>query len=160
MRLEVNGSSFEVHAERTTKLLGVLRGELGLTGSKYGCGEGKCGACMVLVDGQARPSCQLSVGDVEGSRILTIEGLSADGSLHPVQQAFIDEGAMQCGYCTPGMIMGAVGLLAQNPDPTVAEIAEGMNRHICRCGTYARILRAIRRAAGATAKKEAAEVTA
>jgi aerobic-type carbon monoxide dehydrogenase small subunit (CoxS/CutS family) len=147
--LSVNGSRVPVDVERDRSLLGVLRDELGLTGTKYGCGEAECGACVVLIDGSPGPACRTEVGAVEGCEILTIEGLAKDGVLHPLQQAFINEGAMQCGYCIPGMIMAGVGLLAANPEPTRPEIIAAMDRHICRCGTYSRIVRAIQSAAAA-----------
>jgi nicotinate dehydrogenase subunit A len=142
--LRVNGGLHNVPAEPERTLLTVLRDELGLTGSKYGCGEGACGACTVLVDGEATRSCTTPLDEVVNTRITTIEGLEQKGQLHPVQQAFIDAGAMQCGYCIPGMILGAVSLLARKPAPTDAEIVQGMDGHICRCGTYPRILEAIR----------------
>jgi aerobic-type carbon monoxide dehydrogenase small subunit (CoxS/CutS family) len=145
--LSVNGSRVPVDVECDRSLLGVLRDELDLTGTKYRCGEGECGACVVLIDGLPRPACRTQVGAVEGRQILTIEGLAKDGVLHPLQQAFLDEDAMQCGYCTPGMIMAGVGLLAANPEPARSENIAAMDRHICRCGTYSRILRAIQSAA-------------
>jgi aerobic-type carbon monoxide dehydrogenase small subunit (CoxS/CutS family) len=147
--LVVNGTTYrvDVNAERT--LLSVIRDDVRLTGTKYGCGEGQCGTCTVLVDGQPRKSCQIPVGSVASKQITTIEGLEKAGQLHPVQQAFIDAEAMQCGYCTPGMIMLAVALLAQNPNPSEDEIPRFMERNICRCGTYPRIVSAIRQAAGA-----------
>lgn len=145
--LHVNGSmrQIDVDAERT--LLSVLRDDLDLTGTKYGCGEGQCAACTVLVDGIPTHSCLAKVGAVAGKRIVTIEGLAAEGKLHPVQEAFLEADAMQCGWCTPGMILGAVGLLARNPHPSDAEIISGMNGHICRCGTYPRVVAAIHAAA-------------
>jgi nicotinate dehydrogenase subunit A len=145
--LRVNGSKVSVDAGSGRNLLGVLRDDLRLTGTKYGCGEGQCGACVVLVDGVPRPSCQTEVGTLEGRQILTIEGLATAAKLHPLQQAFLDVGAMQCGYCTPGMIMAGVSLLQTNPAPTESEIIETLDRHICRCGVYRRIVRAIQRAA-------------
>jgi aerobic-type carbon monoxide dehydrogenase small subunit (CoxS/CutS family) len=129
-------------------LLSVLRDDLDLTGAKFGCGEGQCAACTVLVDGLATKSCITKVGAVAGKKIVTIEGLAPEGALHPMQQAFLDADALQCGYCTPGMILGAVALLRRTPNPTEAEIATGMNGHICRCGTYPRVISAIRSAAG------------
>ena len=126
----------------------MLRDDLGLTGSKYGCGEGKCGACTVLIDGLATRSCTGGVGAVSTRAITTIEGLEDQGNLHPLQQAFLDLGAFQCAYCTSGMIMAGVGLLATRPDPSESEIVEVMRGNICRCGTYPRIVAAIRRAAG------------
>ena len=144
--LDVNGSRRRIAADADRTLLSVLRDDLDLTGAKYGCGEGQCAACTVLVDGQAAKSCLMKVGAVAGKRIVTIEGLAQDGKLHPVQQAFLEADALQCGYCTPGMIMGAVSLLRRTPDPSDAEIVSGMNGHICRCGTYPRIAVAIRAA--------------
>jgi nicotinate dehydrogenase subunit A len=148
LSLRINGRSQDVAAEPNRPLLTVLRDELGLTGAKYGCGEGACGACTVLVDGHARRSCVTPVADVAGKRVTTIEGLEDKGALHPVQQAFVDAGAMQCGYCIPGMILGAVALLDGKPKPTDGEIVKGMDGHICRCGTYPRIVEAIRKAGG------------
>jgi aerobic-type carbon monoxide dehydrogenase small subunit (CoxS/CutS family) len=145
--LDVNGSRRRVDAEADRTLLSVLRDDLDLTGAKYGCGEGQCAACTVLVDGQATKSCLAKVASVAGKRIVTIEGLAQNGKLHPVQEAFLEADALQCGYCTPGMILGAVSLLRRAPDPTDAEIVSGMNGHICRCGTYPRIVSAIHRAA-------------
>ncbi len=145
--LHVNGSDRKVSVDPERSLLSVLRDELDLTGSKYGCGEGQCGACMVLLDGEATPSCQTKVGEAEGKRIITIEGLASDGRLHPLQKAFLDNAAMQCGYCTPGMIVRGVGLLMKNPDPSEVEIRQHMEKNICRCGTYLRIVRAVQQAA-------------
>ena len=145
-QLDVNGSKRHIDADADRTLLSVLRDDLDLTGTKYGCGEGQCAACTVLVDGQPTKSCLTKVGTVTGKRIVTIEGLAHDGELHPVQQAFLDQEAMQCGWCTPGMILGAVGLLQRTPHPSDAEIVSGMNGHICRCGTYPRIVAAIREA--------------
>jgi aerobic-type carbon monoxide dehydrogenase small subunit (CoxS/CutS family) len=136
-----------VDADASRSLLSVLRDDLDLTGTKFGCGEGQCAACTVLVDGQPMKSCLTKVGSVAGKRIITIEGLAEGTKLHPVQTAFIEADAMQCGWCTPGMIMGAVGLLARFPNPTDGEIVSGMEGHICRCGTYARVIAAIRHAA-------------
>jgi nicotinate dehydrogenase subunit A len=148
--LRVNGASRRIDAEADRSLLSVLRDDLDLTGAKYGCGEGRCGACTVLVDGQPTRSCLARVGAIAGRSITTIEGLEHDGRLHPLQQAFLDIGAMQCGYCTSGMIMAGVGLLAKNPDPDVPEIIRAMDGNVCRCGTYPRILAAIRQAAEAS----------
>jgi len=145
--LDVNGSRRHIDADADRTLLSVLRDDLELTGTKYGCGEGQCSACTVLVDGQATKSCLTKVGAVAGKRITTIEGLAQNGKLHPVQEAFLESDALQCGYCTPGMIMGAVSLLRHIPNPTDAEIVSGMNGHICRCGTYPRIVAAIHTAA-------------
>ena len=147
--LHINGSSYTVDAEKETSLLSALRDQLDLTGSKYGCGEGQCGACTVLLDGVPRRSCLTKVGAVAGQQITTIEGLAVNGNLHPVQQAFLDTEAFQCAYCTPGMMMSAVGLLKLTPDPTEPEIRRGMQGNICRCGTYPRIITAIQQAAKA-----------
>jgi aerobic-type carbon monoxide dehydrogenase small subunit (CoxS/CutS family) len=144
--LHVNGTTRRVDADPDRMLLSVLRDDLDLTGTKYGCGEGQCAACTVLLDGVATRSCITKVGTVAGKKITTIEGLAAGGKLHPMQQAFLDHDALQCGYCTPGMILGAVSLLGKSPHPTEAEIASGMNGHVCRCGTYPRVVAAIRQA--------------
>lgn len=146
--LEINGRKYQVTADPQTSLLAVLREFLDLTGSKYGCGEGQCGACTVLIDGKARRSCLLPLSAAEGKQITTIEGLAKGDHLHPVQQAFLDEGAMQCAYCTSGMIISAVSLLNANRNPSDAEILSAMHGNICRCGTYPRILSAIHKAAG------------
>ena len=146
--LDINGSKRRVDADADRNLLSVLRDDLDLTGTKYGCGEGQCAACTVLIDGQPIRSCITKVGTVAGKRIVTIEGLAPEGKLHPMQEAFIHADAMQCGWCTPGMILGAVGLLSKNPHPTDAEIVTGMNGHICRCGTYPKVIAAIQAAAG------------
>jgi aerobic-type carbon monoxide dehydrogenase small subunit (CoxS/CutS family) len=145
--LQINGRAYKIDATSDTSLLSVLRDQLELTGSKYGCGEGQCSACTVLVDGNPRHSCITSVGVIGKKSITTIEGLERDGKLHPVQQAFLDEGAMQCAYCTSGMIMSAVALLKSNANPTDAEIIEYMQGNVCRCGTYPRIVAAIHDAA-------------
>ena len=145
--LNVNGGRRRIDADPDRTLLSVLRDDLDLTGAKYGCGEGQCAACTVLVEGQATKSCLAKVGAMAGKRIVTIEGLAPEGTLHPVQEAFLHADALQCGYCTPGMILGAVSLLRRNPNPSEAEIVTGMNGHICRCGTYPRVVTAIRSAA-------------
>lgn len=145
--LNVNGKEVPVKARPDRTLLSVLRNDLDLTGSKYGCGEGQCGACTVLVDDRPVLSCITRVGGVEGKRVVTIEGLEQNGKLHPVQQAFLDHEAFQCGYCTPGMIVAATGLLRSRRNPTEAEIRQHMNGNICRCGTYPRIVAAVRAAA-------------
>ena len=145
--LEVNGKQYPVQADPDTPLLSVLRDELGLTGSKYGCGEGQCGACTVLIGGSPRRSCQIPVSAAAGKPITTIEGLEQGGRLHPVQQAFVDEGAFQCAYCTSGMIMSGVALLRQNPNPATSEIAQFLQGNICCCGAHPRIVDAIHRAA-------------
>jgi aerobic-type carbon monoxide dehydrogenase small subunit (CoxS/CutS family) len=145
-QLNVNGTVHHIDVERDRSLLSVLRDELGLTGTKYGCGEGECGACTVLLDGQRTPSCVTPVATALGKKVLTIEGLEKDGQLHPLQQAFLDADAMQCGYCTSGMIMAGVALLNKNPNPDQQEIVRAMQGNICRCCTYPRIVAAIRRA--------------
>jgi len=147
--LLINGKPFPVEAEPDTPLLYILREQLDLTGTKYGCGEGQCGACTVLVDGRARRSCMTPVSIVSGNAITTVEGLSKNDRLHPVQQAFLDEEAMQCAYCTSGMIMAAVSLLNNKANPSDAEILQYMQGNICRCGTYPRIVAAIRKASAA-----------
>lgn len=147
IELTVNGKKYSTDADPNSSLLFTLRDELGLTGSKYGCGEGQCGACTVLLDGSPRRSCQLNIAAAQGKRILTIEGLEQDGRLHPVQQAFLDAEAFQCAYCTPGMIMSSVSLLLQKPNPTASEIAQSLQGNICRCGTYPRIVVAVQGAA-------------
>jgi aerobic-type carbon monoxide dehydrogenase small subunit (CoxS/CutS family) len=147
IRFTVNGKASSVDTEPERPLLEVLREELGLTGTKYGCGEGQCGACTVLLDNRAISSCLTPVRAAEGRKIVTIEGLAGGGNLHPVQQAFLDEGAMQCGYCTAGMILRTVALLESNPRPTEAQIVDGLNGNLCRCSGYHRILAAVRRAA-------------
>ncbi|HEY1378364.1 MAG TPA: (2Fe-2S)-binding protein [Gemmataceae bacterium] len=148
-QLHVNGDARPVTADPDRTLLSVLRDDLGLTGSKYGCGEGKCGACTVHLDGQKTHSCVTRIGTVGNKQVHTIESLATGAKLHPLQQAFLDVGAMQCGYCTPGMIMAAAALLADNPSPSRDEIVRGLNGNICRCGTYGRIVTAVERAAKA-----------
>ena len=148
-QLQVNGNNHTIDADETASLLSVLRDQLDLTGTKYGCGEGECGACTVLVDGNWRRSCITRLGTVAQKKITTIEGLATGERLHPLQQAFLDEGAMQCAYCTSGMIMTGVALLTQKPDPSPGEIAEFMEGNVCRCGTHPRIVNAIRRVAQA-----------
>jgi aerobic-type carbon monoxide dehydrogenase small subunit (CoxS/CutS family) len=143
----VNGQRRTVTTDPDRSLLEVLREDLHLTGPKYGCAERQCGACTVLMNGRTVLSCSTRVATANGQEILTIEGLSVDGKLHPVQEAFLAEGAMQCGYCTSGMVMAAVALLNQTPHPTEAQIRRKMQRNVCRCGTYVRIIRAIQRAA-------------
>ncbi len=157
--LRVNGVEHEL-PRGDRNLLSYLRFDLGLTGTKYGCGEGLCGACTVLVDGQVLRSCMATAGAVAGGDVTTIEGLASGGgldgpageasldSLHPVQRAFVEEQAMQCGYCIPGFIMSTVGLLAREPHPSSGQIREALSEHMCRCGTYQRIERAVERAAG------------
>jgi len=145
----VNGKRYSIFVDPDASLLSVLRDDLGLTGSKYGCGEGQCGACTVLIGGSARRSCITKAGSVGTKDITTIEGLERDGRLHPLQQAFLDVGAMQCAYCTSGMIMSGTALLASKPDPSEDEIVQFMQGNICRCGTYQRIMAAIHRVAKA-----------
>ena len=149
----LNGKETTVAAEPGRPLLEVLREDLGLTGTKYGCGEGACGACTVLIDGAPARSCITPADEAAGKSIVTIEGLAAGGNLHPVQEAFIAEEAIQCGYCTPGMVLAAVALLRKNPHPSEAVIVAGMNGNLCRCSNYAKIVRAIGRAAGREEKK-------
>lgn len=145
--LHVNGEEREAPAAGRN-LLSFIRFDLGLTGTKYGCGEGLCGSCTVLVDGQPLRACMTTVGSVAGGSITTIEGLATNGDLHPVQQAFVDESAMQCGYCIPGFIMTAVGLINRDASPSSAQIREALAENMCRCGTYLRIQKAVERAAG------------
>lgn len=144
--LHVNGKPTQVDVDGERTLLSVLRDDLGLTGSKYGCGEGECGACTVLLDGVSARSCRVKLANVGSKKINTIESLEKDGKLHPVQEAFLKADAMQCGYCTAGMVMAAVSLLQKNPNPSEAEIVRGMNGNICRCGTYGRIVAAVQEA--------------
>jgi nicotinate dehydrogenase subunit A len=145
--LRVNGKNREVDAEPGDSLLSILRGDFGLTGSRFGCGEGQCGACTVLLDGAGARSCVTRVGSVGAKAITTIEALADGDRLHPVQQAFLEVEAFQCGYCTSGMVMAAVGLLKTNPNPSEPDIARLMDRSVCRCGTYPRIVQAVRLAA-------------
>ncbi len=146
--LTVNGKKLPLNVGPEVSLLSVLRNDLDLTGTKYGCGESLCGACTVLVDGQPTRSCVTQVGKVAGKQITTIEGLEKDGRLHPLQEAFLKADAMQCGYCTSGMIMSGVGLLNKNARPTRDEIVRHMDGNVCRCGTYQRIVAAIEMASG------------
>ena len=149
LRLLINGTEHQLDVPPDSKLLYVLRENLGLSGTRYGCGEGMCGACTVLLDGKPARSCQAPLSAVVGKKITTIEGLERDGKLHPVQEAFLQAEAFQCAYCTSGMIMNAVGLLSKNPKPTDEQIISGMKGNVCRCGTHPRIVEAIRRAAAA-----------
>jgi isoquinoline 1-oxidoreductase alpha subunit len=139
----INGDKRRIEADAARSLLSVLREDLDLTGSKYGCGEGRCGACTVLVDGRAVRSCTTLFGDCEGKRVTTIEGLEQNGKLHPVQEAFLECGALQCGYCTAGMIMSAVSVLNRHPHPLPQEVGKLMEGNVCRCGTYPRIVQAV-----------------
>jgi len=146
IRFELNGKRTELLLDPGQTLLWVLRYKCGLTGTKYGCGMGFCGACTVLLNGDAVRSCMLPVSDVSGKKIVTIEGLARNGNLHPLQKAFVEQDALQCGYCTPGMIMTALGLLMKNPEPSQQEIIEGMEDNLCRCGAHIRIIKAIQTA--------------
>ena len=150
LELHINGTRRRVMADAERSLLSVLHEDLDLTGAKYGCGEGQCGSCTVLVNGQPARSCRTLVGTVAGKQVRTVEGLTQNGQLHPLQDAFLEVGAMQCGYCIPGMIMSGVGLLEKNPRPTEPEIVRAMEGNVCRCGTYPRIVAAIRKAAAGT----------
>ena len=146
-QFEINGRQEEVSADPETSLLEILRNELGLTGAKYGCGEGQCGSCTVIIDGRARRSCITPLSFAQGKKVLTIEGLEKNGVLHPIQAAFIKEDAMQCGYCIPGMIMSAYALLEENKNPTSVQIKSFMQGNICRCCTYQRIEGTVKTAA-------------
>jgi aerobic-type carbon monoxide dehydrogenase small subunit (CoxS/CutS family) len=147
IQFTLNGKSVKITTDGDHKLLWVLRIQFGLTGSKYGCGEGYCGNCTVLINKNAVRSCQTFIKDVKGKEVVTIEGLSKNGNLHPLQEAFIKHEALQCGYCTPGMILNAVGMLFKNPNPSRSEIIEEMEDNLCRCGSHNRIIDAIQEAA-------------
>lgn len=147
LEFKINGTSTTVTTDPQRPLLDVLREDLGLTGTKYGCGEGQCRSCTVLIDGRPEMSCLMPVSRAAGRNIVTIEGLADGEALHPVQQAFLDEGAMQCGYCVPGMILTAVALLESNPEPSREQIVAAMNGNLCRCCGYPRIIAAVQRAA-------------
>jgi len=140
---KLNHKQVQLKVDGERKFLWVLRSDLGLTGPKYGCGEGICGACTVLINQKAVRSCQVSVGEIKGKEVLTIEGLAEDGRLHPLQKSFIAHDAFQCGFCTSGMILNAYSLLVEKPRPTKAEIIKAMNDNLCRCGTHLRIVRAV-----------------
>ncbi len=144
----LNGKPVDLTTDGERMLLWVLRADMGLTGTKYGCGIGVCGACTVIVDGRAVRSCQVPVKTVAGKKVVTIEGLAEDGKLHPLQEAFAKHDGLQCGFCTPGMIMNAYGLLLKNPQPSREQIVEGMDYNLCRCGAHVRIVEAIETAAG------------
>lgn len=146
IRFTLNGKKAEITIDPTLTLLWVLRDQFGLTGTKYGCGVGYCGACTVLMDNKAIRSCTLSMDETADKNIITIEGLKVNGRLHPLQNAFQEKDALQCGYCTPGMIMNAYGLLLQNPEPSRQEVVEGMEDNLCRCGAHIRIIEAIQAA--------------
>lgn len=147
IRFKLNGREAELVTDPNQILLWVLRNHFGLTGTKYGCGIGFCGACTVLIDDEPVRSCMIPVSDVAGKNVVTIEGLTTDEKLHPVQQAFIDHDALQCGFCTPGMVLTAVGMLGKNPSPTREEIINGLEDNLCRCGAHARIVDAVKDAA-------------
>lgn len=155
IQFNLNGKAVDLTVDPDLTLMWVLRVNFGLTGTKFGCGLGFCGACTVLMENEPTRSCMLTVGDVSGLNIVTIEGLAVNGSLHPIQNAFMKHDALQCGYCTPGMIMNACGLLLKNPEPSRNEIIEAMEGNLCRCGTYNRIIEAIQ-----TASKEMKKQTA
>lgn len=143
----LNGKKKELLVDPTETLLWVLRNQCGLTGTKFGCGSGFCGACTILLENEAVLSCTLVVGDVKGKSIVTIEGLAKNGKLHPLQKAFVEHDAIQCGFCTPGMILNAAGLLLKNPSPSTKEIKEGLENNLCRCGAHVRIIEAVHTAA-------------
>lgn len=147
MELDVNGVPRKIESDPDRTLLSVLREDLDLTGTKYGCGEGQCGACTVLLDGEAIRSCRQKVQGAAGKKIITIEGVATNGKLHPLQEAFLEIGAMQCGYCTPGMVLGALALLQKQAEPSENDIVQALQGNICRCGTYGRIIAAVQHAA-------------
>jgi aerobic-type carbon monoxide dehydrogenase small subunit (CoxS/CutS family) len=147
IELRINSTKHRVDTDADRSLLSVLRDDLDLTGAKYGCGEGECGACTVLINGQTVRSCVTPVSEAAGKQVTTIEGLEKNGRLHPLQEAFLEAGAMQCGYCTPGMVMSGVALLGKTPNPSPEEIVRFMDGNVCRCGTYSRIVAAIGKAA-------------
>ena len=146
IHFEVNLKPVKISTDPENLLMWVLRNELGLTGTKFGCGVGACGSCTVLLDNEPVRSCIVPVSEVAGKKVLTIEGLAINGTLHPIQKAFMSNDALQCGYCTPGMIMNAYGLLLKNPEPSRSEIIDGMEDNLCRCGTYGRVIEAIQQA--------------
>lgn len=146
IQLRVNGTDYKLNIDENTRLLDLLREELGLLGVKEGCGEGECGACTIIMDGKTVNSCMVMAFQADGSDILTIEGLEKNGEIHPIQQAFIDVGAVQCGFCTPGMILSSKALLDKNPDPTREEIREGISGNLCRCTGYNKIVDAVEKA--------------
>lgn len=147
IKFNLNGKPVQLNLDSERLLLWVLRTDLGLTGTKYGCGESFCGSCTVLVNNEAVRSCQTTLKEIENKSVITIEGLAQNGKPHPLQKAFMEHDAMQCGYCTPGMIMNAYALLKQNPDPTETQIIEGMDDNLCRCGAHKRIIEAVQTAA-------------
>jgi len=146
IKFRLNGKPTSIEVDGDRSLLWVLRTDLGLTGTKFGCGESLCGACTVIINKEAVRSCRVPIKEVRGKDVTTIEGLEKNGKLHPLQEAFAEHGALQCGFCTPGMIMAAYGLLLKNPKPTRAQIIAGMDDNLCRCGTHLRIIRAIQSA--------------
>ena len=146
VQFELNGSQVSADVQEGESLLWVIREQLGLTGTKFGCGEGYCGSCTVIMDGQAVRSCTLPATEAAGSSVMTIEGLSRNGKLHPLQEEFVKNDALQCGYCTPGMIMNAYGLLLNNPEPSREEVVIAMDDNLCRCGVHGRIIKAIQNA--------------
>jgi len=148
IRFELNGKKEEIRIDPGLTLLWVIRNKFGLTGTKYGCGIGACGSCTILIDNEPVRSCTINIGEAEGKKLLTIEGLATNGKLNPLQEAFVKNDALQCGYCTPGMIMNAWGLLLKNPSPTKKEIIEAMEDNLCRCGAHNRIIDAIEEASG------------
>lgn len=146
LKIKLNGNPVSLEAEGDMRLLWLIRTDLGLTGTKCGCGEGFCGACTVLINGKAARSCQVSIREIQGKELMTIEGLARQGNLHPLQKAFVDHGALQCGFCTPGMILNAYALLLENSEPKQEEIIKAMDGNLCRCGAHPRILLAIQKA--------------
>ncbi|HEU5294353.1 MAG TPA: (2Fe-2S)-binding protein [Burkholderiaceae bacterium] len=150
----VNGQPCRPDADEQTPLLSVLRDELGLSGPKYGCGQGDCGACVVLVDGQPQASCNMPLWSVQGRKVVTLEGLGTPDKPHPLQAAFIEERAAQCGYCVAGIVTAAAALLRRNPNPSRSEIAQALDKHLCRCGAHNRMIRAVQRAAATLAKAD------
>jgi carbon-monoxide dehydrogenase small subunit len=151
----VNGRETHIDSPPDRRVVDLLREDLHLTGTKEGCGEGDCGACTILVDGESRLSCLMLAAQLEGRRVITIEGLSSGGKLHPVQEAFVEQGAVQCGFCTPGMVLAAVDLLQRNPEPTRQEIREGLSGNLCRCTGYQKIVDAVQGAADKMKKGKA-----
>ncbi len=147
IQFTLNGRKVTLDTDGDRTLLWVLRSDLGMTGPKYGCGEGLCGSCTVLINDEAMPSCQMRTTDAAGAELVTIEGLAGNGRLHPLQEAFIEKGAFQCGYCTPGMILKAYSLLKANPNPSAEDIVWGLEDNLCRCGAHVRIVEAIQSAA-------------
>jgi len=147
IKFKLNDKPVELKVDGERRLLWVLRSDLGLTGPKYGCGEGICGACTVLINSKATRSCQVPVKEIKGKEVITIEGLAKNGRLHPLQKSFMEQNAFQCGFCTSGMILNAYGLLLEKPKPSEAEIIQGMNDNLCRCGAHLRIIQAIQTAA-------------